>query len=160
MRILGILISLLALWLLTSGLFTPMLIGLGVVSVLVVIFVTARMDAQDDDRVGIRLSPVRFAKYLIWLMVEIARANWAVTKIVLSRKMTIRQHMFSVPYTQKTDLGQVIFANSITLTPGTITVETEDGNFLVHAVDYSDDDPAALADMDARVTASELGGAR
>jgi len=52
----------------------------------------------------------------------------------------------------------VIFANSITLTPGTITVETEDGHFLVHAVSYSEDDPDALADMDARITACETAG--
>ncbi|MFT5006667.1 MAG: multicomponent Na+:H+ antiporter subunit E, partial [Paracoccaceae bacterium] len=49
------------------------------------------------------------------------------------------------------DLGQVIFANSITLTPGTISVESEDGHFLVHAVNYSADDNLALADMDHRV---------
>jgi multicomponent Na+:H+ antiporter subunit E len=63
--------------------------------------------------------------------------------------------MFSIPYTQKTDLGQVIFASSITLTPGTITVETEPGHFLIHAVAFTSDDKAALADMDRRVTATE-----
>lgn len=158
LRTLAALIFLFALWLLMSGLFTPLLVSLGGGSVLVVIIVSKRMNAVDNDRINLALSPLRFAGYLVWLMVEIAKANWAVTKIILSRKMTIRQHMFAVPYSQKTDLGQVIFANSITLTPGTITVEIEAGNYLVHAVDYSDDDPAALADMDARVTGAEMVG--
>lgn len=155
MRSIVILIVLFGLWLLLSGIYTPMIIGLGFASTLLVVVVINRMDRVDGDSVEIRLSPVRFSKYMVWLMIEIARANWAVTKTILSRKMNIRQHLFTVPYSQKTDLAQVIFANSITLTPGTITVETEDGQFLVHAVSYSEDDPAAIADMDARITACE-----
>jgi multicomponent Na+:H+ antiporter subunit E len=72
--------------------------------------------------------------------------------------MPIHQNLFQVPYTQRTDLGQVVFANSITLTPGTVSVETEEGYFLVHAISYSADDMDALADMDARVSATELAG--
>lgn len=158
MRTIGIVIVLSALWLLLSGIYTPMITGLGAASVLLVVFVIRRMNAQDDEHVEFHLAPFRFVKYMIWLMAEIARSNWTVTKTILSPNMNIRQHIFTVPYTQKTDLAQVIFANSITLTPGTITVETEDGHFLVHAVCYSPDDPAALADMDARVTASETKG--
>lgn len=157
MRNIVILIVLFGLWLLLSGIYTTMIVGLGFASSLLVLVVINRMDRVDGDSVEIHLSPLRFSKYMVWLMIEIARANWAVTKTILSRKMNIRQHMFTVPYSQKTDLAQVIFANSITLTPGTITVETEDGHFLVHAVSYSDDDPAAIADMDARITACETG---
>ncbi len=159
MRSIAIVIVLFALWLLLSGIYTTMIIGLGFASSLLVLLIVKRMDTRDGDSVEIRLSIFGFAKYLGWLMVEIARANWAVTKTILSRNMNIRQHLFTVPYTQKTDLAQVVFANSITLTPGTITVETEDGHFLVHAVSYSDDDPAAIADMDARITACEVGAA-
>ena len=146
-----------ALWLLMSGVYKPLVIGLGAGSVLITLYVVRRMDAQDDDQLEFSLSPIKSLGYLCWLMVEIAKANWAVTKTVLSPNMPIRQHMFKVPFTQKSELAQVIFANSITLTPGTITVETEDDEFLVHAVSYSDDDPAALAEMDARVSATERG---
>jgi len=159
MRSIAIFIVLFALWLLLSGVYTPMIIGLGFASSLLVVVIIRRMDAQDGDKVELHLSPIRFSKYIIWLMVEIARANWAVTKTILSRKMNIHQHMFTVPYSQKTDLAQVIFANSITLTPGTITIETEEGQFLVHAVSFSEDDVAAIADMDARITACETGAA-
>jgi len=154
-RLVGTAVFLFALWLLMSGLYEPLIIGFGAASGALVMFVIRRMDAVDDVQVELRLRPIQFTRYLMWLMIEIAKANWAVTKIVLSPRMPIRQHLFAVPVTQATDLGQVIFANSITLTPGTITVETEEGQFLVHAVGYSDSDMAALADMDARVTATE-----
>jgi len=158
-RLAGTAVLLIALWLLMSGLFKPLIIGFGVASVLLVLLVTRRMDAVDDDKVELRLRPVAFVGYFLWLLAEIAKANWTVTKTILSPAMPMRQHLFAVPYSQKTDVGQVIFANSITLTPGTISVEVEAGNFLVHALGYSDGDMAALADMDRRVSATEAAGA-
>lgn len=148
-------IVLMALWLLMSGVYETLTIGFGVASVVLVVLVIKRMDRVDDDRLDIRLKPLIFLQYLMWLLVEIAKANWAVTKLILLPKMRLRQHLFPVKHSQKTDLGQVIFANSITLTPGTITVECEAGHFLVHAVDYSADDNLALADMDHRVSRAE-----
>ncbi len=58
------------------------------------------------------------------------------TKIILAPSMPIRQHLFVVPLTQGSDLGQTIFANSITLTPGTISVEVSEGGraIWVHAI--------------------------
>jgi len=144
-----------ALWLMMSGVYKPLVVGLGVASVLLVVFVVRRMDAVDEDRLELRLKPLKSIGYFGWLLVEIAKSNLAVTRLVLARDMPLRQHLFRIPYTQKSDLGQVIFANSITLTPGTISVEVEDGEFLVHALDYSDDDMGALAEMDARVSATE-----
>lgn len=154
-RTVGVAIILLALWLLLSGIYKPLVIGLGVASVLVAVFVVNRMDAADDDRIELRLKPLQTLNYFFWLMVEIAKANWVVTRVILSPKMPIRQHFFAIPYTQKSDLGQVIFANSITLTPGTITIETEPDSFLVHALAYSDGDMGALAEMDRRVSSTE-----
>jgi len=154
-RIFGAIIVFLGLWLLLSGIYKPLTVGLGVVSTLAVVFILTRMNSIDEDRVEIEIKPVGFLLYQGWLLVEIAKANWVVTKIILAPSMPIKQHLFSIPYTQKSDLGQVIFANSITLTPGTVSVETEPGQFLIHAVAYSNDDKAALADMDRRVTACE-----
>lgn len=118
------------------------------------------MDKVDGDHVQIRLNPLRFLGYIIWLFGEIAKSNWAVTRVILSPVMPIRQKMLVVPQSQKTDLAQVIFANSITLTPGTITVETEENGLLVHALSYCPEDDASLADMDRRVSAVETEGLR
>ena len=93
------------------------------------------------------------------MLVEIAKSNWAVTKIILSGKSPDSQNLFWAPVSQKSDVGQVVYANSITLTPGTITVETQGNHFLVHALDFGDGDMEALADMDARVTAIETSAA-
>jgi len=156
-RNIGVVIALFALWLLMSGLYHKTLItGLGAASAIFAVYMVRRMDVADDDKLEISLNPIKFISYNVWLMVEIAKSNWAVTKLIVGGK-PLNQHMFYTPYTQRTDLAQVIFANSITLTPGTITVETEPGRFLVHAVDFSEDDHEALADMDARVTDTEGG---
>ncbi len=155
MRTIGAAIGLALLWLLMSGVYKPLVIGFGAASVVIAVYVSRRMDAVDGNRIQLALKPFGFIGYFIWLLGEIAKANWAVTKIILSPDMNLRQHMFLAPYSQRTDLGQVIFANSITLTPGTISVEVEEGEFLVHAVNFCDEDMHALADMDRRVTATE-----
>lgn len=153
-------LTLFALWLLMSGIYNSFVITLGIGSSIIAVFVVRRMDkAADTERLRIHLKPLATIGYWAWLMVEIAKANWAVTKLILSPKMRLNRHLFKVAYSQKSDLGQTIFANSITLTPGTISVEVEDGDFLVHAVSYCDDDIKALADMDRRVTAIESAGA-
>ena len=147
------------LWLMLSGIYKPMLVGFGILSVALVMVIVRRMDRIDGDHVRFAIKPVKFFLYLIWLLVEIAKSNWLVTKVILARIMPIRQNLFEVPYTQKSDLGQVIFANSITLTPGTLTIETEAGDFLVHALSYSPTDMDDLADMDRRVSEIENGAA-
>jgi len=135
-----------------------MIVGFGAISSIIATYVVHRMNQVDRDRVPLDLHPIRMVQYWAWLMVEIVKSNIAVTKIILARDMPIRQNLFMTPCSEKTDLAQVIFANSITLTPGTITVETEDDHFWVHALAYSSDDPVALADMSARVLAIETGG--
>ncbi len=152
-------IFMVALWLMLSGIYKPMLIGFGIVSVALVMVIVRRMDQVDGDHVRISIKPIQFFFYVLWLFIEIAKSNWRVTKIVLARTMPIRQNLFEVPYSQTSDLGQVIFANSITLTPGTLTIETETGDFLIHALSYDPTDMDALADMDRRVTGIENGAA-
>ncbi len=90
-------------------------------------------------------------------MKEIAVSNIAVTKLILSQKMGLRQHLFRVPNTQRSELAATVYANSITLTPGTITVEIDSEAFWVHAASFDDTTHDALADMDARVSAIETG---
>jgi multicomponent Na+:H+ antiporter subunit E len=149
------LLSLAILWVLMSGLFKPLLLILGAVSILITYFFMRRMNKIEDEPITIALKPFKFLGYCIWLLKEIALANWAVTKVILSPRMPIRQNLFSIPHSQQGDMASTIFANSITLTPGTITVETEPGYFLVHALSFSEDDLDALADMDGHVAAIE-----
>jgi len=143
------------LWLLMSGVYKPMVIGFGVASVVLVLVIVRRMDHVDCDHLVAFINPLKALGYFAWLLVEIAKCNWTVTKVILSPGLPTRQHMFVVPYTQRSDLAQVVFSNSITLTPGTISVETEQGHFLVHALSYGPSDDVDLAQMDRRVSGIE-----
>ena len=145
-----------ALWLLMSGIYDkPLILIFGAISVALSMWVGIRLDLADGEKLRYPISILGTLQYLCWLMMEIAKSNWAVTKIILSGKDPERENLFWVPVTQKSDLAQVVYANSITLTPGTISVETEGEHFLVHALDFGDGDMEALAEMDGRVTAIE-----
>ncbi len=146
------------LWLLLSGYFTPMLLVLGVISCLFTMMIAYRMKIIDSEGLPAQFSIFALLKYLAWLLKEIAKSNWAVSKVVAAPDRQIRQKLFDVPASQASDIGKVIFANSITLTPGTITVETEADHFLIHAVTEQAADMDALADMDHRVAITEKQG--
>ena len=155
LRIAGLGLGYFILWLLLSGLFKPMLIGFGVLSCLATVAIAARMGIFQNGKNSAHKSVFGFFLYLGWLLVEIAKSNWVVTKVILVNKLSLQQKLFNVPTTQRTELGKVLYANSITLTPGTITVETEDGYFITHGLTDAASDLDALADMDRRVTAIE-----
>ena len=76
-----------ALWLLMSGIYKPLVVGFGLASVLLAVYVVRRMDAVDNDHLDIHLKPLGFLAYVGWLLVEIAKSNWAVTKLILSRSI-------------------------------------------------------------------------
>ncbi len=148
-------IGLFGLWLLLSGFYdNSLLLGFGVISCVVCVYIAARMEVVDHESVPLQLK-LGIVPYLFWLTAEIGKANWAITKVILSPRIKLQQRMINVPASQKTDVGRVTFANSITLTPGTITVETEKNGFLVHALTNDAADHAALADMGNRVSAVE-----
>lgn len=148
-------LGLFGLWLLLSGFYdNPLLIGFGVVSSIACVYIAARMELVDHESVPLQLK-LGIVGYIFWLTAEIGKANWAVTRVILSRRLNLQQRMIHVPAQQKTDVGKVTFANSITLTPGTITVETDHEGFLVHALTDDAADHTALADMGARVCAVE-----
>ncbi len=141
-------------WLLLSGYFTAFLISAGIGSAIAVVWFARRMDVIDAEAHPLHLGP-RILLYWLWLLKEIIKSGWAVSRIILDPKLPISPTMVRFQPTQKTDVGLVIHANSITLTPGTITLEAASGEFLVHGITRD----AALgvidSDMDRRVTACE-----
>ncbi|MCZ6483090.1 MAG: Na+/H+ antiporter subunit E [Alphaproteobacteria bacterium] len=98
-----------------------------------------------------------FIGYLAWLAKEIILANLAVAKIILSPSLPLSPLLFRVKTSQKTDVGRVMYANSITLTPGTISLEVEDDDIIVHAIAGDLASDMAKGGMDRRVTAVEGG---
>ena len=139
-------------WLLLSGVYKTLIIAFGFFSVILTIFFVRRMDKFDRYQVKFDIRFFKFIGYFFWLLVEIAKSNWLVTKTILGLNPSIKQHFFKVPCTQETEVGKTTFANSITLTPGTISVEHEGEEIWVHALSYSEEDLDALADMNSRVS--------
>ena len=85
--------------------------------------------------------------YFRWLFGEIIKANLAVVRAVLSPGLNVSPTLVRIPTPQNTDIGKVMFANSITLTPGTVSVDVQDDHILVHALLSEMSDPADFVDM-------------
>jgi|TARA_Y100000991_G_scaffold57795_1_gene42333 multicomponent Na+:H+ antiporter subunit E len=113
----------------------------------------------DETPIKFQVKGFKLMTYCFWLIKEILKSNITVTKTILSPKIKVKQNMFDVPLSPKSEAAQVIFANSITLTPGTITVETEKNSLLVHALNFSDNTEDEIADMGNRVSEFERKGA-
>ena len=145
-----------ALWWLLSGLAKPVVLALGLASVLLVVAIVWRLDILDGEGVPLNIRIRRMIGYAFWLLVEILKADWAVTRIILGSEMRLSQRPIRVPATTRTDPGKVVYANSITLTPGTVTVETDGDTFLVHALSDEAADLDALSGMNERVCGTEI----
>lgn len=126
--------ALYGLWLLLSGHFTPLLLTLGALCSAVVVAIVHRLGLIDEESVPLASLPLLW-RFWPWLTGEIVKSNLEVMRRIVSPRLDISPQMFHFAPTQKTATGLVIHANSITLTPGTVTVEIEeDGRFLVHAL--------------------------
>jgi len=154
LRALSLVVILLAFWLLLSGYFVPFLLTMGVASAVAVAMLGRRMDLVDHEGHPIHLS-WRVILYWPWLFKEIAKSAWDVARIILSPRLPISPTLVRAKTSQKTTVGLVTYANSITLTPGTISVDVKKGEILVHAL--TRDGAAGLleGEMDRRVTRFE-----
>ena len=139
------------LWALLSGHTDPLMIGLGLASVILVVLVAARMDVVDHEGHPVHLT-WRALLYLPWLLWEIVKANIDVVKVILSPKKSLAPQVFTTKATQTSGLGHTIYANSITLTPGTVTIAVTDGELTVHALTTEGAEGVKTGDMDRRVT--------
>lgn len=158
MRHVSLGLFLFAFWLLLSGHYTPFLVTLGIISSVLAVYVAHRLGVVDAEGHPIELLG-RWLSYLVWIYIEIAKSAWAVTRIILDPKLPISPTMTRVRASQKTTAGIATYANSITLTPGTITTGV-DGNVLtVHALVRDGADDLEGGGMDRRVSQFERGHA-
>jgi multicomponent Na+:H+ antiporter subunit E len=153
-RIAGLWVVLFAFWLLLSGHYDAQLIGFGMGSCALAVYIAMRMDIADHESVPIDWV-FRFLLYLPWLLKEILVANFKVAKVILSPSLPISPIMVVFGSTQETDLGRALYANSITLTPGTITTGVEGDQLEIHALTWADVDDREEDEMDRRVSAVE-----
>ena len=132
-RSISLAVALFIFWLLLSGIYTPLIITLGVCSSVFVAWIAHRMDVADHEGFPIHLG-WNAVTYWPWLLWEIVKANIDVARIILRKDMALSPTLFRIPASQKTEVGQVTFANSITLTPGTVAIAVGEGMIDVHAL--------------------------
>ncbi|MDP7547790.1 MAG: Na+/H+ antiporter subunit E [Alphaproteobacteria bacterium] len=150
----GLCLALAACWLLLSGYFQVLLLSLGAASVAFCVWIAVRMDLIDHEGVPMHMT-LAGLRYVPWLLWEIVKANVDVAKRVISPSLPIAPSLFDAPVSQKTDLGQVLYANSITLTPGTVSVDLSPGVIQVHALHDGAAEGLLEGEMDRRVGAVE-----
>ncbi len=146
-------LTLFALWLLLSGMFDALQIGLGLVSCALVVWLAFRLQLLGDSpRLHMAL---RCPGYAVWLAREIVISNLHVARVVLAPRMRLQRQVLRVPPSQRTGLGVATYANSITLTPGTLTLDADDDELVVHALTQQVADDLTSGEMDRRVSALE-----
>ncbi|MDX1593532.1 MAG: Na+/H+ antiporter subunit E [Gammaproteobacteria bacterium] len=141
-------------WLALSGHYTPLLLAFGALSVGLVVWLAHRMDVVDHESVPVHLSR-RAVTFWPWLVVEIVKSNIDVIRRVLDPKLPIQRSVIRVPTGEMSPLRETIYANAITLTPGTVSLDVGDGEVVVHALSRVAAEAVREGEMARRVTSME-----
>mgnify|MGYP005677024259 FL=1 len=137
------------LWLLMSGHYSILLISLGITSCAFCVYVAKRANIIDNEGLPLFFFP-RILNYLLWLFKEIFNSNIATAKVIITDK--IDPEIFTIKVSQNSDVGKATYANSITLTPGTVTTQIDKNTFEVHALNSDFGDDVRNGEMDKKVS--------
>jgi multicomponent Na+:H+ antiporter subunit E len=149
---LGLLSVFAASWLLWSGLYKPLLLGLGVFSCLLSLYLAKRISYFDRDVFSFHLWP-RLPRYWGWLLKEIVKSSIDVARIVLNPRLPIDPVVVKLDAEPGGPIGQAILGNSITLTPGTVTLDIADNQLTVHCLTRQGADLLLAGEMNRRAAA-------
>lgn len=141
-------------WILLSGYFTPLLLTLGLASVVLVTWLVSRMDCNDNSPVCMLFS-IKFLSYLAWLVWQVIITNIDVARRIWNPSLPIKPASRKIKVSVKDPLIKTIYANSITLTPGTVTTEIGEDYFIVHALNSEGLDELEEGDMERRLICLE-----
>lgn len=147
-------LGLFAIWFLWSGYLQGLLLFLGVLSSALVVHLMRRMKRL-EGRSAIPELRLGVLGYWAWLLKEIVKANIAVARVILSRKLVISPTIIKVKALAETDVGRVTYANSVTLTPATVTMDVDGAMLTVHALTKESADDVLAGEMNRRVAALE-----
>lgn len=153
-RFISIFILSACLWLLWSGMLKPLMLFFGLTSCLLVAAIVSRLQVVDKDESTLAIF-TRMIAYVPWLIGEIVKSNIDVAKRIWSPDLPVSPTIVTVKASQDTALGLVIHANSITLTPGTLSIDVEPGLIEVHALSADSIPDLESGEMDRRVARLE-----
>jgi multicomponent Na+:H+ antiporter subunit E len=120
-------------WLLLSGHYTALILALGAVSLLIVIWFMWRMD-RVDEKLGVLPMRPRVLYYLLWLMWQVVLSNIDLVRRIWDPTLPIRPTWQRLDIKVSSALAKTLYANSITLTPGTLTTDVREDHFMVHSL--------------------------
>ncbi|KZZ58537.1 hypothetical protein A3762_07685 [Oleiphilus sp. HI0125] len=123
-------------WLLLSGFIQPLLLSFGAISVAIVLLVIKRMDVIDEQPRTIG-SPLAALIYIPWLIYQIFLSSIQVTRLIWTGKTNVSPSIAKLPVSSVPENKKVLYANSITLTPGTLSVDLDEEEVTVHALESS-----------------------
>jgi multicomponent Na+:H+ antiporter subunit E len=138
-----------ALWYVLSGYLKPLLLFFGLTSVLFVSWMSFRAKALDNDSLPLNLL-LRLPFYWLWLVKEIFKSGVTTTKIIWNNNPS--PELIKIKASQKNSTGIANYANAITLTPGTVTIEVEKNNLLIHALSKELSEDLQTGEMDRLIT--------
>jgi len=147
-------LTLAAFWLLNSGHYSMLILLLGAASIILVLIISHQMDVVDQESQPLYLTRNIFG-YYFWLIKEVTQTNITVVKHIWLGKESISPTLKKIKISQKTDMGKVIYANSITLNPGTVAIDLIDDEIIVHALLYKGIESLKAGEMDRRVSLLE-----
>lgn len=148
--VISLIVVLSLIWIGNSGFFNGLLLSLGAVSVAFVVFMAYRLDIVDEESQPLQVSR-RIIGYWLWLLKTLVLSNITVIKRIWKGSSSIDPVVARLPMSQKTEMGQTIYANSITLTPGTTTLDIEGDTLIVYALSPGGIRYLQGGDMDRRV---------
>jgi multicomponent Na+:H+ antiporter subunit E len=122
-----------ALWLGLSGQINALMISLGLASTIVIVAITHRMDTIDNETYPAHMN-LLLLRFWLFLAREVVIANIDVVKRIFRPGKNISPQLFELPLTLKTDVSRVIYANAITLTPGTVSANLDKKTVTVHTL--------------------------
>lgn len=153
---LSLFLGLTAFWLLNSGYYNTLMLSLGGASIAFVIYIAHRMDVVDHESLPLlNLSWTKLPAYTLWLLKEVVVSNISVVRHIWLGNDSISPTLSTMQVSQKTEIGKVIYANSITMTPGTVTVDLTGDQITVHSLLRENIDALELGEMDRRVSQLE-----
>jgi len=141
-------------WILLSGHTSILLLTLGLASVILVVWLVHRMDRNDNAPFRM-LFRIKFLSYLGWLIREVVVTNIDVARRIWDPSLPIKPACRKIKVSINDPLIKTIYANSITLTPGTVTTEVGEDYFIVHALNSESLDELEEGEMEARLSRLE-----
>jgi multicomponent Na+:H+ antiporter subunit E len=132
-RVLILFVLLIAAWVLWSGYLKPLLLGLGALSCVLTVWIVRRMGYFDDETFAFHYD-WRLLGFWAWLGREVVISSVEVARVVLRRRIDVEPKVVNVDGSGLEPVDLALLGNSITLTPGTLTLDVNEGRLLVHAL--------------------------